>query len=112
MLTEIWTFVISCEEKKRRLNMIVRVTHLNYVEGPLGLKAVLCCYADRKEVFRDEVKLWQAKSRDNFVKRCLRELPEIAESVLIEEVSKAERLIKAKIMAAEIAREAAQQAKQ
>ncbi len=37
----------------------------------LGVRASIALYLEDKEVFCDEVKLWNAKSRERFITRCL-----------------------------------------
>jgi hypothetical protein len=37
----------------------------------LGTKATVALYLGDEEVFCDEVKLWQARSREAFIERCL-----------------------------------------
>ena len=44
----------------------------NHVPTKFGIKAVVGCFLGKKEIYRDEINLWQAKSRERFVRRCTR----------------------------------------
>jgi len=87
--------------------MQVRLKRARYYETNLGINAVVALFIDGKEVFRNEVKLWRANSREKFAKLCRDAHPNVNVSVedICTKLRRIEKIIEHKKVAKKISDE-------
>jgi len=85
--------------------MKVKLDTATYTKSKLGIKAVVDLVIDGKKVFRDEIKLWQADSRNKFAKRCKAVEPKVSTDDISAKLIGIEKRIKAMEIADEIDKE-------
>ena len=81
--------------------MKVSLKRVRHNETKLGIKAVFDLIIDGKEVFRDEVKLWRADSREKFAKCCKAAYPDASVEDICAQLRWAEKFIEQENKAAE-----------
>src|SRR6266481_5504400 len=66
---------VKIEGSEEELPFLLKLVAGTYKSADLGSKATISCRtkgADSQEFFKDEVKLWNAKSREAFAEKCIK----------------------------------------